>query len=108
VPETVDAAVDLRALVNETAPLGQRHDFFHQRDFFGLAHTVSEREAKVGATRGSLKWKDGGWERRLDGEEWKGELQRRRLRRAEHRTSKGAGGRSWDPSTAGALRMRLG
>mgnify|MGYP006198004505 CR=1 FL=1 len=43
VPETVDAAINLRRLENETAPLAEADDFFHQDGIFfgsGFAHGV--------------------------------------------------------------------
>ena len=38
VPKAVDAAVNLGGLVNEPAPLAQRHDFLHKRILFRLSH----------------------------------------------------------------------
>ena len=40
VPETIDAAVDLGGLKDETAALAQRHDLFHERIFFWRSHIV--------------------------------------------------------------------
>jgi uncharacterized RDD family membrane protein YckC len=38
IPEAVDAAVDFGGWVDEAAAFAERHDFFHQRIFFGIRH----------------------------------------------------------------------
>ena len=38
VPKSVDAAVNFGRLVDEPAPLAQRHDFFHERTLFRFGH----------------------------------------------------------------------
>ena len=45
VPKAVDAAVNLGGLVNEPAPLAQRHDFFHERILFSLGHRDAQCSA---------------------------------------------------------------
>jgi len=42
IPKTVDAAVNFRGLINEPAPLAQRHDFFHQGIFFCFSHWAGQ------------------------------------------------------------------
>ncbi|MPM55592.1 hypothetical protein SDC9_102389 [bioreactor metagenome] len=41
IPEAVDAAIDFGTRKNESAPLAQRYDFFHQHIIFFLGHFLS-------------------------------------------------------------------
>ena len=43
IPETVDAAVDLRGLENEPPPLTERDDLFHALACFQFSHTKAEK-----------------------------------------------------------------
>ena len=42
IPKAVDAAVNLRRLKNEPAPLAQRHDFFHLQILFWIGHRANQ------------------------------------------------------------------
>jgi len=56
VPESVDAAVNLRRLKNEPAPFAQRHDFFHQGSFFRLGHETGSFLEAPTDVKGGAEW----------------------------------------------------